>query len=63
MRVHRLAAPATFAETRRYQGCVSWVALDEPVDVTGATPVLDDAAFDARVAVLREALGAPDARD
>lgn len=63
VRVHRLAEPATFPETRRYQGCVSWVALDAPVDVTGATPVLDDRAFDARLAALRDALGAPDARD
>ena len=63
VRVHRLAAPATFPETRRYQGCVSWVALDEPVDVTGAVPVLDDRAFDERLARLRDALGAPDARD
>ena len=63
VRVHRLARPATFPETRRYQGCVSWVALDAPVDVTDATPVLDDRTFDARLAVLRDALGAPDARD
>jgi len=63
VRAHRLVAPTTFPETRRYQGCVSWVALDEPVDVTGATPVLDAAAFEGRLAALRDALGAPDARD
>jgi hypothetical protein len=56
-RVYRLRAPVEVPEQRRYQGCVSWVALDEAVDVDGATPVLDDAAFARRLATLRAALG------
>ena len=33
------ASVATLPEMRRYTGCVSWVKLDEDVDVSGATPV------------------------
>ena len=60
VRVARLAAPASVPETRRYQGCVSWVALDEGVDVAGAAPVLDDATHARRAAALADALGAPE---
>ena len=59
VRVGRLPAPAEVPESRRYQGCVSWVALDAPVDVAGATAVLDDAAFARRLTSLRAALGEP----
>jgi hypothetical protein len=41
----------------RYRGCVSWVSLDHPVDVTDATPVLSASALDARMATLTDALG------
>jgi hypothetical protein len=57
VRVSRLAAPTVVPEIRRYQGCVSWVELDEDVDVSNATPVLDDASFLMRVARLTNALG------
>ena len=51
VRVSKLEAPVVVAETRRYLGCVSWVELDDAVDVSNATPVLDDAsAHDARSA-------------
>ena len=59
VRVSRLAAPAMIPEVRRYQGCVSWVELEEDVDVSTAEPVLDDAAVMMRVARLRNALGNP----
>ncbi|CAA9350202.1 MAG: hypothetical protein AVDCRST_MAG11-3471 [uncultured Gemmatimonadaceae bacterium] len=58
-RVLRLPEPAHVPEARRYGGCVSWVELDAAVDVAGARPVLDAAAFDACVARLRAALGDP----
>lgn len=61
VRVARLPAPGELPEQRRYQGCVSWVALDEAVDVAGAFPVLDDETFAARLATLRSALGAESA--
>jgi hypothetical protein len=57
VRVLRLAEPVTIPEQRRYQGCVSWVALDEGVDVANATPVLDDTSMLMRLASLRNALG------
>ena len=57
VRVSRLPAIADVPEIRRYAGCVSWVELDEDVDVSGASPVLADAAFDARLTRLQSALG------
>ncbi|HEV7705312.1 MAG TPA: DUF1802 family protein, partial [Gemmatimonadaceae bacterium] len=56
-RVSRLVAPVTLPEIRRYTGCVSWVKLDEDVDVASANPVLEDVSFAERVAKLRSALG------
>jgi hypothetical protein len=56
VRVSRLAEPVVVPETRRYLGCVSWVALDDAVDVSNASPVLDDTALMMRVARLRNAL-------
>lgn len=60
MRVCALPAPVVIPEARRYAGCVSWVELDEGVDVAGARPVVDDAAFARRLARLRAALGEPE---
>ncbi len=57
VRVSHLPAAAEVPEVRRYAGCVSWVELDEDVDVSGAAPVLDSSAFDARLALLHSALG------
>jgi hypothetical protein len=57
LRVSRLAQPVVVPETRRYLGCVSWVELDADVDVSDATPVLDDASLMMRVTRLRNALG------
>jgi hypothetical protein len=56
VRVSRLVEPVVVPEVRRYLGCVSWVELDEPVDVSSAVPVLDDASLMMRVARLRNAL-------
>ena len=57
VRVSRLTTVADVPEIRRYAGCVSWVALEDDVDITGATPVLPDTAFDTRLARLHSALG------
>lgn len=57
VRVSRLTAVADVPEIGRYAGCVSWVALDDDVDVTGATPILSDTSFDTRLARLHSALG------
>lgn len=58
VRVARLRCAVTLPELRRYTGCVSWVKLDEDVDVSGSTPVVDDAPFAARLATLEGSLGA-----
>ena len=57
VRVSRLRSVTDLPEARRYAGCVSWVELDEDVDVSGARPVVDNAIFDARLARMRAALG------
>jgi hypothetical protein len=51
VRVFRLAAPQTIANSPHYAGCKSWVDLEpaDAIDDTGATPVLDDAQFKAIV--------------
>jgi hypothetical protein len=58
VRLATLASVASLPEARRYTGCVSWVKLDEGVDVSGATPVIPDDAFAARVRALESSLGA-----
>jgi len=61
LRVHRLPEPHVIENTPRYDGCVSWVALDRPLPTAGCTPVLSDADFDARLAGIRQCLaGAKD---
>jgi hypothetical protein len=57
VRVSKLAEPVVVPETRRYLGCVSWVELDDAIDVSNVTPVLDDASVMMRVARLKNALG------
>ena len=60
VRISRLPRSHDVPETRRYQGCVSWVALDDAIDVSGAQPVLREADLSARVAALTAALGTPE---
>jgi hypothetical protein len=57
VRASRLPSPVDVPEARRYAGCVSWVELDDDIDVGASRPVIDDASFDARLARLRSALG------
>jgi hypothetical protein len=56
-RVKRLTAPAQLPEIRRYLGCVSWVELEEDVDVKGAIAVVADSEFQGRLMALADALG------
>jgi hypothetical protein len=58
VRLARLGSVASLPEVRRYTGCVSWVKLDEDVDVSGATAVLPDDIFATRMRALEHALGA-----
>ena len=59
VRVSRLPSVAELPEVRRYSGCVSWVELDDDVDVSGASAVLNASDLDQRLARLRTALGEP----
>jgi hypothetical protein len=56
-RVSRLRAVTDLPEARRYAGCVSWVELDDDVDVSGAQPVIDAMTFEARLERMLGALG------
>jgi hypothetical protein len=44
-RVYRAAEVHEIADTPHYQGCRSWVELDEPLPTEGAVPVLSDKDF------------------
>lgn len=55
LRVHRLPEPVVIPNTLDYEGCVSWVELDDPIDTGAALPVLNDEEFAAaRAAVVGE---------
>jgi hypothetical protein len=58
VRVSTLAESVVVPEIRRYLGCVSWVQLDDGIDVSNVNPVLDDASLMMRVARIRNALSA-----
>lgn len=49
VRAFRLSAPQSLPVIARYAGCTSWVTLESPVSLDGARPVLDEAAFQARL--------------
>jgi hypothetical protein len=52
LRVYRVPAPHIIPNTLGYEGCISWVELDEPLGTGGAVPVLGDEEF----AAVREAV-------
>jgi len=56
VRVYRSPKTFTLKNTPRYDGCVSWVELDQALDTEGCTPVLSDAEFSARLADIRARL-------
>lgn len=56
LRVYRLAEPREIPYLPAYGGCKSWLALDDALRGAPVTPVLDDAAFAARLAPLRAIL-------
>jgi|SRR5579884_1729900 len=55
LRVHNLPEPVTIPMRSAYEGCKSWVTLEEPISTEGATPAIPDAEFARRrEAVLSE---------
>jgi hypothetical protein len=47
VRAHLLAAPRIVPNTAAYEGCISWVQLNDALTAADASPALDDASFDA----------------
>lgn len=56
LRVYRRPHAITLQHTPAYDGCVSWVDLDEALGTEGCTPVLSDAEFGARLQDIRARL-------
>jgi hypothetical protein len=56
LRVYRLASPLKLEVKEDYTGCRSWVDLQEDIKSLEASPVLDDAAFEAMAAKVRAQL-------
>lgn len=48
LRVYRLPCPHLISNTMDYEGCVSWVTLDDALATEGALPVLTDEQFSTR---------------
>ena len=45
LRVYRIPRPHLIPNTLGYEGCVSWVELDDELETSGAAPVLEDGRF------------------
>lgn len=56
LRVFQLPETIRHPNHERYEGCVSWVELEEALPTTSARPVLSDEAFRARLEAARQAL-------
>jgi hypothetical protein len=59
LRTFRMPEPYVIPNTLDYEGCISWVELDEPLATHGAVPVIPDREFAAQRAQLRARLGVP----
>jgi hypothetical protein len=46
VRAFRLRQSVTIENTPAYAGCKSWVPLAQPIDTSGAMPVLDDLKYE-----------------
>jgi hypothetical protein len=57
VRAHVLDTPIVLPNTLEYEGCVSWVRLDEEVSTGGAVPALPDAEFEILHEEVRARLG------
>ncbi|HET6764971.1 MAG TPA: DUF1802 family protein [Longimicrobiaceae bacterium] len=58
VRASVLPAAHVVPNTAAYEGCVSWVELDEEIPSEAAAPVLEDTAFEAARAEVLQRLGA-----
>lgn len=60
LRTYTLPSIVRVPMNSRYAGCKSWVELDQPVSLEGATPVLDDQAFAERLSRIHALLDSHD---
>ncbi len=56
MRVYKLPQPVTVPMRSAYEGCKSWVTLEESISTEGATPAVPDIEFARRRAAVLAAL-------
>jgi hypothetical protein len=56
LRISRLTAPVEFPMREEYGGCKSWIEFEQDINITSATPVLNDAVFAERLAAFQAAL-------
>jgi hypothetical protein len=57
VRAHTLPKPVVIPNTIGYEGCVSWVTLDDEIPTAAAVPSMRDAEFDALRAEVLKRLG------
>lgn len=57
LRVHRLPGPVVIPNTLDYEGCISWVRLDDPLPPVEARPVLSDELFETKRARVLQEIG------
>jgi hypothetical protein len=58
VRTYRLPVPQTVVFRPEYGGCISWVSVDEEVDVTDSTAAIEEEALLASFAEIDAAIGA-----
>lgn len=57
VRMYRVPLPYDIEDTTEYQGCRSWVELEDELDTAGSTPVMADRDFQAVLDTLARAVG------
>ena len=57
LRLYRMPTPHLVPNTLDYEGCISWVELDDALSTAGAIPVLSDAEFESRRSEVIRRLG------
>jgi hypothetical protein len=56
LRIYKLPQTFTIPNTSQYDGCASWVDLDQPLPTAGSGPVLPEIEFRHRLEVIRRVL-------
>ena len=56
VRTYALARPAEIPFREAYGGCLSWISIEEEIDVEGSEAVLSDAELQSRIGLVRDAL-------